>query len=142
MRKNPLCRAVQGGAESTVASLRHILISPGGLEGDSPGQEGGQEEPESRKCGRGPGLSADSACPKSSLRLLCCHSVSGGAQVAAIQECIAGVMDQAREILVPKEPEGVDRSQPSNHHTISEREMVEICRTTQMAQLPTHSQMQ
>ena len=34
--EKPPCRAVQGRAESTVASLRHILISPGVGRGDSP----------------------------------------------------------------------------------------------------------
>ena len=124
MRKNPLVVQCKVELESTVASLRHILISPGGLKGDSPSQEGGQEGPESRECGRGPGLSADSACPKSSLRLLCQSSVSGGPKGVAIQACFAGVVNQARENLVPKGPEGVVRSQPSNRQLTSEREMV------------------
>ena len=40
MRKNPLVVQCKVELESTVASLRHILISPGVGRGDSPGQRG------------------------------------------------------------------------------------------------------
>ena len=58
--EKPLVVQCKVELESTVASLRHILISPGVLDGGSPGQAGGGPGgPECRECGRGSSLSVD-----------------------------------------------------------------------------------